>query len=101
MEKNIKRLFVGARIKFAMERLRNMHPLHFTKLAYHFSAYVSRFRKRKQRRSKQTVVRELTKNILRDKLKAGLWQLQPKVNRLHRLREWLAMVQKERKACLK
>ena len=64
----------------------------FFHLTMTFQQYVKRFRLRKQKQMRKTIVGEIFKGVMRQKLKVGITACNFSVRKLQKFRDWLSLV---------
>lgn len=92
IEKKIRGLFIRTRVKLNMRKLHHNQVFRFFLLTMTFQQYVKRFRLRKQKKMRKTIVGEIFKGVMRQKLKVGITACNFSVRKLQKFRDWLTLV---------
>lgn len=75
-----------------MRKLHHNQVFRFFLLTMTFQQYVKRFRLRKQKQMRKTIVGEIFKGVMRQKLKVGITACNFSVRKLQKFRDWLSLV---------
>jgi hypothetical protein len=89
VEKNIKRLFVDAKVKFSIQVLQKDCFRRYALLALYFKDYVIRFRARRANAMRTLALRSLVVKTARARLTEGVERLALPVRRITKLGHWL------------
>lgn len=101
VEKNIKRLFVDAKIKFSMQALQKECFPRYALLALYFKNYVIRFREKRAKTMRAKVVQAMIISTSKQKMQSGIARLKLPIMKLSRMGQWVNRYNRERLRILK
>ncbi len=101
VEKKIKRLFVDAKVRFSIQALKKDCFPRYALLVVFFKDYVMRFRERRARRLRLSIVEALVTRAARQRIKCCVRNSKLAVAKIARLGQWLKRFNRERLRILK